>query len=145
MNFRDIERLVGYIKTLTGDLQPHLHIGIMGLDNCICQFRIKTNVPLYKIMDKYAEIIGKPRNTIRFRLDGSAVNQESTPASIPLREGDNIEVYIQQTGGNDEQCTSKIEETTSGSSFDNSTNSFIGYHSQQIKNSPVPQSFHTCY
>lgn len=36
---------------------------------------------------------------VRFRFDGSAINENDTPTSLEMEEGDTIEVYQQQTGG----------------------------------------------
>lgn len=37
---------------------------------------------------------------VRFRFDGSPINENDTPTSLEMEEGDTIEVYQQQTGGN---------------------------------------------
>lgn len=37
--------------------------------------------------------------TVRFRFDGQAINENDTPLSLEMDEGDTIEVYQQQTGG----------------------------------------------
>lgn len=36
---------------------------------------------------------------VRFRFDGQAINENDTPTSLEMEEGDTIEVYQQQTGG----------------------------------------------
>lgn len=36
---------------------------------------------------------------VRFRFDGQAINENDTPMSLEMEEGDTIEVYQQQTGG----------------------------------------------
>lgn len=36
---------------------------------------------------------------VRFRFDGSPINENDTPSSLEMEEGDTIEVYQQQTGG----------------------------------------------
>lgn len=37
--------------------------------------------------------------TVRFRFDGDPVNGNDTPTSMKLEDGDTIEVYTPQTGG----------------------------------------------
>lgn len=37
---------------------------------------------------------------VRFRFDGQPINENDTPTSLEMEEGDTIEVYQQQTGGN---------------------------------------------
>jgi len=39
--------------------------------------------------------------TVRFRFDGQAISEADTPSSLEMEEGDTIEVYQQQTGGQD--------------------------------------------
>lgn len=36
---------------------------------------------------------------VRFRFDGQGVTETDTPTSLEMEEGDTIEVYQQQTGG----------------------------------------------
>lgn len=36
---------------------------------------------------------------VRFRFDGQPINENDTPTSLEMEEGDTIEVYQQQTGG----------------------------------------------
>lgn len=36
---------------------------------------------------------------VRFRFDGQPINEADTPLSLEMEEGDTIEVYQQQTGG----------------------------------------------
>jgi small ubiquitin-related modifier len=40
---------------------------------------------------------------VRFRFDGSPINENDTPTSLEMEEGDTIEVYQQQTGGSAHQ------------------------------------------
>jgi len=37
---------------------------------------------------------------IRFRFDGQAINQEDTPNKLEMEDEDTIDVFTQQTGGN---------------------------------------------
>lgn len=36
---------------------------------------------------------------VRFRFDGTAISETDTPTTLEMEEGDTIEVYQQQTGG----------------------------------------------
>lgn len=38
-------------------------------------------------------------STVRFRFDGQAINEQDTPSTLEMEEGDTIEIYQQQTGG----------------------------------------------
>lgn len=42
---------------------------------------------------------GLSMQVVRFRFDGQAINENDTPTSLEMEEGDTIEVYQQQTGG----------------------------------------------
>lgn len=42
---------------------------------------------------------GLSMQVVRFRFDGSPINENDTPTSLEMEEGDTIEVYQQQTGG----------------------------------------------
>ena len=37
--------------------------------------------------------------TVRFRYNGQVISEADTPSSLDMEEGDTIEVYQQQTGG----------------------------------------------
>lgn len=43
---------------------------------------------------------GLSMQVVRFRFDGQPINENDTPTSLEMEEGDTIEVYQQQTGGN---------------------------------------------
>ncbi|CAH2267904.1 jg8276, partial [Pararge aegeria aegeria] len=42
---------------------------------------------------------GLSMQVVRFRFDGQPINENDTPTSLEMEEGDTIEVYQQQTGG----------------------------------------------
>ena len=39
------------------------------------------------------------QSTVRFTFDGSRINDNDTPKSMDMEDGDTIEVFTQQTGG----------------------------------------------
>jgi len=43
---------------------------------------------------------GQSMSNIRFRFDGQAINQEDTPNKLEMEDEDTIDVFTQQTGGN---------------------------------------------
>ncbi|KOB75901.1 Uncharacterized protein OBRU01_05739, partial [Operophtera brumata] len=63
----------------------HINLKVLGQDNAIVQFKIKKHTPLRKLMNAYC--------------DRAPINENDTPTSLEMEEGDTIEVYQQQTGG----------------------------------------------
>lgn len=48
---------------------------------------------------RFVSFQGLSMQVVRFRFDGSPINENDTPTSLEMEEGDTIEVYQQQTGG----------------------------------------------
>eukprot|EP01038_Epipyxis_sp_PR26KG_P006399 gene6399-8810_t len=63
-------------------------------------FKVKKITKLGKIMDSFAQRKGVPLDTLRFRFDGDLINREDTPKMLEMEENDQIDVVLQQTGGN---------------------------------------------
>ncbi|KAE8442725.1 hypothetical protein EG329_002916 [Mollisiaceae sp. DMI_Dod_QoI] len=63
-------------------------------------FKIKFSTPLKKVMDAYCGRQGIMRDAVRFLVDGVRINDGDTPASKEMEDGDTIEVFTQQLGGN---------------------------------------------
>ncbi|KAI5454807.1 SUMO protein smt3 [Naganishia albida] len=62
-------------------------------------FKIKRTTKLNKLKNAYAERVGKQVTSIRFFYDGRRVQDEDTPESLELEDGDAIEVQLEQVGG----------------------------------------------
>ncbi|CAH2084922.1 unnamed protein product [Euphydryas editha] len=77
----------------------HINLKVLGQDNAIVQFKIKKHTPLRKLMNAYCDRAGLSMQVVRFRFDGQPINENDTPTSLEMEEGDTIEVYQQQTGG----------------------------------------------
>ena len=52
-----------------------------------------------KLKKSYSDRQGVPVNTLRFLFDGNRINDEDTPKSLEMEDGDTIEVYQEQIGG----------------------------------------------
>lgn len=52
-----------------------------------------------KLISFVLSMQGLSMQVVRFRFDGQAINENDTPTSLEMEEGDTIEVYQQQTGG----------------------------------------------
>lgn len=112
----------------------------MGLENESCKFKIGKNVQLRKLMNKYSELIGIPRQVIRFRLDGINLDEEASAASFPIFDEDVIETFLQQTGGG---STGNNDTLTKESSSDNEKKR--EHESRQVTTNPNLASFSTCH
>ncbi|KAF2435833.1 ubiquitin-like protein [Tothia fuscella] len=62
-------------------------------------FKIKPHTQLGKVMNAYREKKGLSRQAVRFLIDGTQINDDNTPASLELEDGDIIEVFLEQLGG----------------------------------------------
>jgi len=62
-------------------------------------FKIKPTTKMGKIKKAYAEKRGIQASSIRFLIDGDAVNDEQTPKMLELEEDDQIDCMLEQQGG----------------------------------------------
>ncbi|KAI9050304.1 hypothetical protein LZ554_005471 [Drepanopeziza brunnea f. sp. 'monogermtubi'] len=62
-------------------------------------FKIKTKAKLGKVFNAYCDRAGLQRSTVRFLLDGSRVQEEDTPETLQLEDGDMIDAMLEQLGG----------------------------------------------
>ncbi|KAG8985072.1 hypothetical protein FRB90_004950 [Tulasnella sp. 427] len=58
-------------------------------------FKIKRSTKLTKLQGAYANKVGKDINSIRFLYDGQRIQEEDTPASLGMDEGDAIDVMVE--------------------------------------------------
>jgi len=89
-------------KTESQDNPEHINLKVMGQDGNIVQFKIKRHTALKKLMSTYCERAGLALQTIRFSFDGTRINESDTPKSLDMEDGDTIEVFQQQSGGEDQ-------------------------------------------
>lgn len=62
-------------------------------------FKVKFTTNMGKLKKSYSDRQGVPVNTLRFLFDGNRINDEDTPKSLEMEDGDTIEVYQEQIGG----------------------------------------------
>ena len=77
----------------------HVNLKVCGQDGSVVQFKIKRNTQLRKLMNAYCDRQGLDVNQIRFRFDGTPINDTDSPASLDMEDDDTIDVFTQQTGG----------------------------------------------
>ena len=76
-----------------------LNLKVVGQDGQVIAFKIKRNTPFRKLIHAYCDRAKVAQNTMRFTFDGSRINDNDTPKSMDMEDGDTIEVFTQQTGG----------------------------------------------
>ena len=62
-------------------------------------FGVKMTAAMGKLKKSYSEKVGVPIKSLRFFFDGNRINDEETPNSLEMAQGDVIDVYQEQTGG----------------------------------------------
>ncbi|KAG6361901.1 hypothetical protein INS49_010130 [Diaporthe citri] len=77
----------------------HLNIKVTDNNNELI-FKIKKSTKLEKLMDSFCERHGKTLDSVRFLFEGKRVQGSETPDSLEMEDGDTIEVYQEQLGGN---------------------------------------------
>lgn len=77
----------------------HVNLKVCGQDGSVVQFKIKRNTQLKKLMSAYCDRQGLDQNQIRFRFDGTPIQDTDTPTSLDMEDDDTIDVFQEQTGG----------------------------------------------
>lgn len=129
--FNDIISLFKFIKNLTADDSPrlteaptpteHIRVNILGIDDSTVKFKIRPNIKFQKLAETYSQLIDMPRDGLRFRLDGNAIQDDDLVGSI-LASEDTIEVFAQQIGGSDPNTTSDSTSSSENQIKGNNTN-----------------------
>jgi len=78
----------------------HINLKVLGQDGQVVHFKIKQHTSLKKLMSAYCARSKLAQQTVRFRFDGQAISENDTPQGLDMEDGDTIEVFQQQTGGN---------------------------------------------
>jgi len=73
-------------------------------------FRIKKSRPIGKVLNVFAERIRVERNALRFTFHGQTIrgNEDETPESLDMEDGDQIDAHLQQVGGREAPNLSPI-------------------------------------
>ena len=67
------------------------------------QFKIKKTTPLRKLMAAYCKRQGISKEDVRFTFDGARLHEQDVPKARGLEDGDQIEVFQMQQGGESHQ------------------------------------------
>ena len=64
-------------------------------------YKVKMSIRMGKLKRSYAEQVGVDVSSLKFLLNGQRINDEDTPQTLKMEEDDLIEVFKEQTGGDD--------------------------------------------
>mmetsp|Transcript_4419 Transcript_4419/g.9346 ORF Transcript_4419/g.9346 Transcript_4419/m.9346 type:complete len:101 (-) Transcript_4419:44-346(-) len=62
-------------------------------------FKIKKKTKMGKVFAAYAQRKGIQQNAVRFLLDGDRIADDSTPETLDMEDGDQIDCFLEQVGG----------------------------------------------
>merc|ERR1712029_258298 len=79
----------------------YIKLKVVGQDSNEIHFRVKQTTQMGKLKKSYSERVGVPIASLRFLFDGKRINDEETPKALEMEQDDVIEVYQEQTGGDD--------------------------------------------
>eukprot|EP01040_Poterioochromonas_malhamensis_P010017 gene10017-10887_t len=74
-------------------------------------FKVKRTTPMRKIFQAFADRQGSSRHHFTFHLDGERIQEDATPQLLSMDEGDQIDVFMEQVGGESDMLTVKIADT----------------------------------
>merc|ERR1712112_381261 len=84
-----------------GDDTEYIKLKVVGQDSNEIHFRVKQTTQMGKLKKSYSERVGVPITSLRFLFDGRRINDDETPKALEMEQDDVIEVYQEQTGGDD--------------------------------------------
>ena len=94
----------------------NIQVGVQDPNGQVTQFKIKMNTPLRKLMTSYCTRKNIGMDAVRFCLDGVRLQGHKCPGDYDMQQGDTLEVFQEQQGGDSEA----IEEDTSDEHVNNS-------------------------
>jgi small ubiquitin-related modifier len=77
----------------------HINIKVKDMAEGETFFKIKTTTKLSKVIDAYCDRQALDRTSVRFLFEGSRIQDDDTPESLEMDDGDQIQAMIEQTGG----------------------------------------------
>ena len=77
-----------------------VYLIVKSADQDEVHFKIKRDVPLKKLIDKYCARIGVNNpNSVNFLYEDKKITPSSTPERLKMQDGDAIHVVVPQVGG----------------------------------------------
>jgi hypothetical protein len=76
-----------------------LQIKVREQDGQEMEFKIKMRTQMKKVIDAYCKAHSVDPAFRRFTLEGHRIQNNDTPASLDMEDGDVIDVFLEQQGG----------------------------------------------
>jgi small ubiquitin-related modifier len=73
-------------------------------DGSAVMFRVKPTTKFEKIIQSWCDKKAVDPATMRFHYDSGQVTGQDTPLSLDMDDGDQIDVAVEQVGGNGREC-----------------------------------------
>lgn len=86
-----------------GAQAEQLNLKVKSQDGEEVFFKIKTTTQLKKLMDAYCQRQSLSAANVRFLFDGERLHENQTPKELNMENGDEIDVVIEQVGGQAQQ------------------------------------------
>ncbi|KAJ3566213.1 hypothetical protein NP233_g7141 [Leucocoprinus birnbaumii] len=81
------------------DVKPKLSLSIHNYDGNSITVKVRPNMPFGKIFNAALKKFEKEPGSLRFLYDGKRIQEEDTPASMEMEDGDQIDAQLPQIGG----------------------------------------------
>merc|ERR1712065_102815 len=78
----------------------HIQLRVVSQDSSEVHFKIRKNTPLKRLMKAWCQRNGTQMANARFMFDGVRLAADTTAEAAGLEEGDEIDVMVEQVGGN---------------------------------------------
>jgi hypothetical protein len=88
----------------------HINIKVKDMNEGETFFKIKPTTKLSKVIEAFCQRHAVDRTGVRFLFEGSRIQDDDTPASLEMDDGDMIEAMIEQTGGGGGEVEEEEEE-----------------------------------
>ncbi|KAK2464949.1 hypothetical protein APHAL10511_003025 [Amanita phalloides] len=81
------------------DVKPKLNL-IISFEGNQITVKVKPVMRFSKIFDAAEKRFGKESGTLRFTHEGNRISHDESPGQLGMEEGDQIDAFLQQVGGN---------------------------------------------
>ncbi|KAK1348822.1 Small ubiquitin- modifier 2 [Hamiltosporidium tvaerminnensis] len=81
--------------------QEYVNIKVYDSERTEIEFKVRKSIPFAKILKKYCEARSKNPKVLRVAYNGIFFDLNESPESLGMKNGDEVEIMGQQTGGSD--------------------------------------------
>ena len=95
--FSIIFSTIHFTVTMTENIDNEdvkINLKVVGQDSNELHFLVKMSTNMGKLKKSYAERVGVPVSSVRFRLDGELIDDDETPTFLSMERGDAIQANI---------------------------------------------------